>query len=296
MHLENALMVHRRNAGDDRSNTAWCLRQLVQDLAALGRVDDARPYGEELLELRRIRAEREDADAHALNSYAWELLTVRPDDLRNPGHALEMAQIGERRSPESYHYNRYTISLAYEALGQLEEAIAYSRRALENTPLEHSSERGDYESALVRMLEAAGNPQAAEHVYADTLAARRERCSSEHPDVAAALFQLGRLLRKHGKDSEAQAALRDVWKYAKSFCSVRRAAATEPRWSATFPRPAPCSANVTPRRTIQRDDAAWNGLRKPLNPMRPRRAASENTGGMPMSHACLFFSAVAKSA
>jgi serine/threonine protein kinase/Tfp pilus assembly protein PilF len=216
-HLRQSMDIHRQNPTGSRMNLMWSLRQLAGTLSGQGKFDQARPFAEELLELRRQDAEKPDADAHALNSYAWELLTVGPQDLRDPAGALKFALLGAERSADSYHYNRYTIALAYESLGQLHMGLEYARRALAHTPLANSSEREDYEAAFVRMLEHAGDPVAAEEVYRDTLIARRELFSHDHPDVAAGLFNLGHLLTEHGKHAEAEPLLRESLEIREGF-------------------------------------------------------------------------------
>ena len=188
---------------------AWFLSQLVAALGAQGKVEDARPFAQELLDLREAACTSPDADAYALNCYARELLTVTPEDLRDPEAALSSALLAADRSPEIYHYNRYTVARAYEAVGELQHAMDFARRALDHSPLEFSSDRAEYETLLVRLLEETGDLDGAERVYRDTLAARRADFPRGHADVAASLFDLGNLLNRRERFVEAEACLRE---------------------------------------------------------------------------------------
>jgi tetratricopeptide (TPR) repeat protein len=162
-----------------------------------------------MLELRRKPALLPDADAYALNCYAYDLLTVKPEDLRQPSEALRVALLAYERSDDDYHFNRFTLAMAYEASENLDEAIEFARRALAHAPLEHSTERAEYETVLVRCLEKTGDVEGAEQVYRDTLVARRAHSPPSDQDVAASLFDLGNILLKHGKHAEAEPLLRE---------------------------------------------------------------------------------------
>ncbi len=191
------------------NSDAWCLRQLIRSLAEQGRAEEARPFGKKLLELRRAPALLPDADAYALNCYAYDLLMVMPEDLSDPSEAMRIAERAFERSSDEYHFNRYTLAMAYEANGHLERAIEFARLALAASPLEYSTERSDYESLLAGFLERAGDPEGAEQVYRDTLNARRTQSPSNQQDVAVTLFDLGTILSRHGKHAEAELQLRE---------------------------------------------------------------------------------------
>lgn len=187
----------------------WDLRQIVASLEAQQKEEEARPFAERLLELRRIDAANPEADAWQLNCYARELLSVYPQDLRAPEKALEFALLGYERSSHEYHYNRYTVALACEANGLNEQAIEYAELALAHSPIEYSFERALYERLLVRLYEDSGQPKAAEEVYRNVLSARREQFGDSHEDVASALFGLATVLAEHGRPSEAEDTLRE---------------------------------------------------------------------------------------
>ena len=210
--LRRSLQILGGADGQLTRDAAWSLRQLVASLAAQRKKEEARPFAERLLELRRIDAAEPDADAWRLNTYARELLTVYPPDLRDPEQALEVALMGYQLSSDEYHYNRYTVALAYEANGLIEEAIQFAESALAHSPIEDSSERAEYERLLVRLYQNGGQPDAAERVYRNVLSARRKQFGDSHEDVASALFGLATVLVNHGKHSEAEDVLREcLW-------------------------------------------------------------------------------------
>ncbi len=207
-HLQ-ALEVHRRVLGQEYTNTCWSLRCLVRALAAQGKLEQARPVAEELLELRRQVAQRPDPNAYQLNCYARALLTTEPADLRDPALGLQVALEAYGISTDSYHYNRFTLALAYEANNDVERAIEMINRALDHVPVEGSTERREYEATLVRFLENTGDSEAAQQVYRDTLTVRREQLPEVDPDIARSLDALGELLIQHGKHAQAEPILRE---------------------------------------------------------------------------------------
>ncbi len=216
---------------------AWCLRQLVRAIAAQGRADEARPFAERMLELRRQPAMLPEADAYALNSYAYDLLTVQPEDLRDPVEGLRIALLAQERSGDEYHFNRYTLALAYEANERYEDAVEAARRALAASPIEYSTERADYEATLARCLEQSGDPEGAEEVYRATLLARRAQSDGNEYDIAVALFNLGDILSRHGKLAEGESVLREC-------LETRQALMADPA-DETCPQTLECAAAQT---------------------------------------------------
>jgi tetratricopeptide (TPR) repeat protein len=186
------------------------LRLYMMTLEAVGDEESARPIAQELLEIRRQAAETADRDAYILNAYARELLQAFPADLRDPPKAMEMALRAFEVSSEEYHYNRFTLGLAYEANGMLEESAAMLQRAMAHAPIEAGGSRNQYESALIRVLEKSGKVQAAEDHCRNTLAKRRVAFESPHPDIALSLEVLGDLLFRQKRSGEAEVCLREA--------------------------------------------------------------------------------------
>ena len=185
------------------------IRGLVSSLAAQGRGEEARPFSEELLKLREAAAEDPATDAYRLNCYARALVTVYPLDLRDSGLAVAYALRAYGMSTDEYHYNRYILALAYEAEGEIEQAMTMLRRALDHIPWEDSQERRWYETALVRILEELGDHDDAAGVYRTTLAHRREELADEPLEIAESLARLGETLLRQNKPIAAEAPLRE---------------------------------------------------------------------------------------
>ncbi len=205
--LRRSLQILRGSDGELKRNSEETLRNIVASLAGQQKYEEARPFAEHLLNLRRVDATAPNADAWRLNSYARELLTVYPLDLRDPEQALEFALKGYEESSDAYHYNRYTVALAYEANGLIREAIEFAELALAHSPIENSSERADYEGLLVRLFQNNHQAEDAEGVYRYILSARRKHTGDVHPDVATAQFGLATVLLENGKQAEANEVL-----------------------------------------------------------------------------------------
>ncbi len=195
--------------GRTPTTAAWSLRCLAETLAAQGKKDEALAFATQVLELRRTAAQQPNADAYTLNCYARALLSPELGRSRKPREALKVALSAYDLSTDEYHYNRYTLARAYRANGQQQQAIAMLLRALAHTPIEVSEDRVQYESELARLYDEVGNADAGEKLYLATLAARRDRFSDTHEDVAASLFDLGRWRLNHGDPEGGETALRD---------------------------------------------------------------------------------------
>lgn len=206
--LRSALETRIR-LNEPREQLVGVLRGLVSALGEDGRPEDARPFAMELLELRRVAAERADAGATALNCYARELVQVFPEQLRQPALAVEYAERAKELTPNAYPYNRYVLALALEADGRPEEAVAPLAEALARTTLDESDFREQYEIALLRILDTLDQSDEAEAYLRRTLAARRARANAVPGDVTASLDQLGALLIEQGRSVEAAELLRE---------------------------------------------------------------------------------------
>ncbi len=204
-HLRPAFEIMLKTRAQHDRVKAGCLRRYVQSLAGQGRLGEARPLAQQLLEHRRVIAGQTPTNAYWLNSYAWELLNVQPEDLRDPELALEVAREAYGMIGDEYHYNRYTLALAYRANGQIGPAIETVRRAIEHAPLQVSEDRTNYEALLAQLLEKCGDPVAAEQVYRDTMEQRRRMFPAGHSDIQDSVERLAERLLKHGKYSEAEA-------------------------------------------------------------------------------------------
>lgn len=218
--LEEARHIHIESNNGIATSPA-SLRPLVKALMGLGRTEDARHYALQHLVLTGNAADVAVGHAYSLNAHARTLLDVEPVDLRDPRLALEYALRAFDASTDEYHYNRYTLALAYKANGMLPEAIDLLKRALGAISIEYSFERSLYEDALALVYQEAGDASAAEQVYRNTLALRRDVFPKDHPDVAMALESLATNLVRHGNWTEAETLLRECIRIRKSALGLQ---------------------------------------------------------------------------
>ncbi|MCG8407809.1 MAG: tetratricopeptide repeat protein [Phycisphaerales bacterium] len=217
--LRRALDIQRRSKGD----VSWYLRWLAKTLVAQGKMDEARPFAEELLAFRKKMVDHPEADADQLGMYARELLTIRPADMRNPGLGLEVARKALERSSGPNHSVRRLLALAYNDTGNSAKAIEIMKEVLDACPLEHSRAREIFQRDTVRFLEESSQPEAAEEVYRNTLVRRREQYDQNHPDIAQALEDLGAILVRHDKLDDAEPMLREC-------LTIRESALSPDHW------------------------------------------------------------------
>jgi tetratricopeptide (TPR) repeat protein len=140
------LEARKRVLGDDHKDTLSSMQTLAGLYIRQGRPDEARPLAAGLLAIRKKAAEGSGADAAAKNSYAWELLTCEPADLRNPQEALTYAV--EANDLTNHEVPNYldTLALAYHLTGDTAKAIETVRRAI--TLLPEGADRSEYEKRL----------------------------------------------------------------------------------------------------------------------------------------------------
>lgn len=237
-----AYQVMNRVCGPGHVNTLWCLRGLVRALAAQGKLEDARPLAEQLLERRRAIAEHPDADATQRFYYVRELLTVEPSSLRDPQRALQVALDARGMIADGFRPDDYWVAMAYRDTGNLSAAIETLARLLESTPTEESLDRSNFERLLVETCLEDGRIEEAEHVLRRTLTLRRKQLPTQDPDIADALLRLGRFLVAQGRAGDAVGALRecltirrvhwsdDDWRVAESKDALGEALTAQGEW------------------------------------------------------------------
>jgi len=195
--------------GPAYGDTMWAARSYVRMLSRHNDADRALAIAESLLSARREAADRPDADAYVLNCCAREYLDVYPAYLRDASLALEYAKKAYSKSGDEYHYNRYTLARAYEGVGERQMAIEMLHLALENCPLEVSSERHLYAEELARILERDGQRNAAVNVFRGTLAQRLNVDEPNVRDIGFAKYDLAMILQDRGETSEAKQLLEE---------------------------------------------------------------------------------------
>jgi non-specific serine/threonine protein kinase/serine/threonine-protein kinase len=169
-------------------------RQLVFEyqLRCAGRTDEARQVLEKIIPVAQEIAQRDDASAAQLNSYARLLLACVPRDLRDPHAARSLSErAAEISAREHLPYILNTLALSCEATGDLDRAIETQREALAALPPGEWWPRTDFEMTLLTWLLENGDVAAAEALLLDSV----QRVRDAHGEVQARLvWQLTDLL------------------------------------------------------------------------------------------------------
>lgn len=204
-----ALAARQRVYGDDHPDTRLSMAHLGLALYRQGKTKGARPYVAELIELRRKEAYAQDAQADALNRYAWLLLTCEPDDLRDSESALRAAKEAVRLSGRQNSEYLDTLAMALARTGDLTAAIATQREALRALGPESVQRAKEFEKSLVAYCRQAGDVAGLEQWYRDKLDLMRKNNPPSSPLVAFALIDLGRFLLEQQRFSEAEPLFRE---------------------------------------------------------------------------------------
>jgi len=114
------------------------MKGLVIAYKGMGRAEDALPLQRELLDLNLAPADAVDASAKVLNGAAWSLLTIKVEDLRDPGRALGFAKrtcaLAEESGSDRLWTYLDTLALAQHKTGDTAAAIETQKRALALMP------------------------------------------------------------------------------------------------------------------------------------------------------------------
>ena len=113
----------REVLGETHQETLDSLDCLASALIDQGKLDEARPYAAELIRHQRRAAEQPDATAGDLNEYAWDLLAIGLEDLRDPQAALPVAQRAVEMSGGENAIILDTLARAYFMTGDTAKAI-----------------------------------------------------------------------------------------------------------------------------------------------------------------------------
>jgi len=154
--LYGDLLDRQREAfveGDSR--TLDTQRSLARLHFAAGRREKARTYFQSLLAAGRREAERSDADARAKSSYARDLLTCEPAELRDPEEALRFALEAAAASEHQDSGVLATLALAYSMTARPDDAVETQRQALGLLPEDQSPLRAELKEDLARYQAAA---------------------------------------------------------------------------------------------------------------------------------------------
>jgi len=166
-----------------------------------GRQDEGREVLGEAIEIRHRMSARRDADATALNDFAWFLLTCPVEDLQDPEAALPLArravEISDGRQVEFLD----TLAAAQHRTGDLDGAIETQWRLFD---LPDSVYRYGLERAMVRYLEEAGDPAEVERFLLHNLERRRTMREPDDPLIGFSHLLLGRYHLAHDRPDRAE--------------------------------------------------------------------------------------------
>jgi WD40 repeat protein/tRNA A-37 threonylcarbamoyl transferase component Bud32 len=112
----------------------------------------------ERLALSRKTAEAPDANANALNGYAWDLLTIEPASLRDPAAALPLAKKAVEMSGGNEPNSLDTLAQAYLDNGDAAKAVETQLKAIESlTP--KATNRDEFLKRLEQFKAALANQE-----------------------------------------------------------------------------------------------------------------------------------------
>lgn len=131
--------------------------RLIPLLKALGRMEELRETMERALSLLRRNAERPGASPGDLNSYAWELLTCEPRELRDPELALRFAKEAVEKSGGRDADILDTLALALFETGEVARAVQVQEQAVRLAPSRKTFHEalGRYQAALEQLEDPA---------------------------------------------------------------------------------------------------------------------------------------------
>ncbi len=147
--FEQSLPIKRRVLGIGQRWTQIALRGLARAYDGLDRGNDALPLWRELQELELARIQNPDASAEVLNSAAWDLLTNKHLELRDPVRALSLAQRAVDNTGATDPGFLDTLALAQFMAGDITTAIATEKKALSLLPL-NAPNRNHYETTIAK--------------------------------------------------------------------------------------------------------------------------------------------------
>jgi non-specific serine/threonine protein kinase/serine/threonine-protein kinase len=137
-----------------QSDVTETIHPLARLLAQTGQPAEARRLTLRALSSQKAQAERPEATANDLNSYAWALLTAEPSDLRDPAAALPHARRAVEMTKENAPNILGTLALAYHLTGDHPRAIETEQKALALLKADSLARRA-FETNLARFQAAA---------------------------------------------------------------------------------------------------------------------------------------------
>ncbi|MFQ5805109.1 MAG: tetratricopeptide repeat protein [Phycisphaerae bacterium] len=200
--------LDRRILGPDHPRTQIPLNNLLRVLRIQGKLAETRPLIAERLARLKRAAQRPDADALALNSYAWGLLTCEPADLRDPEAALPVARRAVELDGGKDANILDTLALAFQMTGDLDQAIATQRQAVARARAGGPYNRTELETRLIDLLLEQGDLVGAATVSWEGLAARLGESLATDSTLGGSLALRSEALMEEANFAEAEPLLR----------------------------------------------------------------------------------------
>ncbi len=229
------LDVERQVLGDDDPETLGSLVWLTHFAAAQGAVERARHYQESQIEPRNRMVASSKASAQSLNDYAWALLTIEPEEFRDPTGALPVAEkaveLSGRKDPSFLD----TLAHAYRMAGEFERTKQTYDEVISLVFSEESEAAWGSEHALIAGLvnlidsvrEKGDLPALQQQVCESAEKAGRmllaKRQAAHHEMTHVAQNYLALALVKCGKFAEAEPLVRETLEH-------RRASLPQHHW------------------------------------------------------------------
>ena len=193
---------HEQALGLGHPTTNRSYRNLTSALVGQGKIEEARTAGLKVLASHRARRAGGDEGATFLNDFAWHLVTILPEDLRDPEAALPMAERAIELTGREWDSAVSTLARVHFELGNYERAIELQLEVLASPGIEAFQLAERY---LIEYLEAAGDLERVEVELRRHLERRRERRGEEAPIIAYSHRNLGLNLAKRGFPERALA-------------------------------------------------------------------------------------------
>jgi len=130
------------------------LHPLARLLARTGQPAEARRLALRALGIQKAQAERPEATANDLNSYARALLTAEPSDLRDPAAALPHARRAVEMTKGTAPNILGTLALAYHLTGGHARAVETAQKAIALLKAD-SLARREFETNLAKFQAAS---------------------------------------------------------------------------------------------------------------------------------------------
>ncbi len=196
----------QRALGEAHPQTIQALRGIQNLRVEQGRLAEARDVARRVARAYDRVAARQDAEPEILNDYAEFLITVDPQEARDPRRALEIAERAVAATGRRDYITLRTLGLVHGSLGRPRDAIATLREAL---ALPEGTRSWTTEEELVRLLEEHGTAREVETFLLEFLERQRAARGPEDWIIAKTLRLLALHYRKTRRMAEAERRARE---------------------------------------------------------------------------------------